>query len=120
MAVDLASILGIRYPMIQAPMGGGASTPALVAAVSEAGALGSLAAGYLSPAQITEAVAQIRQRTRQPFGINLLVPGPTPPSLAGIDEMLTVLAPYHTELGLPPPTAPARFAEAFEAQVEAV
>src|SRR5437868_10553306 len=120
MAVNLASILGIRYPIIQAPMGGGASTPALVAAVSEAGGLGSLAAGYLSPNQIAEAVAQIRERTRQPFGINLLVPGPTPPSLDGTDEMLALLAPYHADLGINPPAVPAEFAEPFAAQVEAV
>jgi nitronate monooxygenase len=117
---DLASRLGIQYPIIQAPMGGGASTPALVAAVSEAGALGSLAAGYLSADQIAEAVAQIRQRTRKPFGINLLVPGPTPPALDGVDEMLARLAPYHAELGIDPPTVPAELAESFEAQVEAV
>jgi nitronate monooxygenase len=120
MAANLASILGIRYPIIQAPMGGGASTPALVATVSEAGALGSLAAGYLSADQIAQAVDQIRERTGKPFGINLLVPGPTPPSLDGTDEMLALLAPYHAELGIEPPAVPAAFAEPFVAQVEAV
>jgi nitronate monooxygenase len=44
------------YPIIQAPMAGGATTPELVAAVSNAGGLGSLGAGYLSPAEIHEAI----------------------------------------------------------------
>lgn len=40
--------LGITHPIILAPMGGGPSTPELVAAVANAGGLGSIAAGYLS------------------------------------------------------------------------
>src|SRR5712675_1945073 len=44
--------LGIRLPIVGAPMGGGPSTPALVAAVSEAGGLGSLAGGHLPPAAV--------------------------------------------------------------------
>lgn len=39
--------LGIQYPIIQAPMAGGATTPELIAAVSNAGGLGSLGAGYI-------------------------------------------------------------------------
>ena len=49
--------IGIRFPIIQAPMAGGVDTPALVAEVGNAGALGSLGASYLSAAQIDEAVA---------------------------------------------------------------
>jgi len=47
--------LEIRYPLIQAGMAGKATTPELVAAVSEAGGLGTLGAGYLSPDGIREA-----------------------------------------------------------------
>jgi nitronate monooxygenase len=46
---DLLTKLRIRYPIIQAPMAGGPSTPELAAAVSNAGGLGSLAAAYLTP-----------------------------------------------------------------------
>jgi nitronate monooxygenase len=42
--------IGIRFPIIQAPMAGGIDTPALVAEVSNAGALGSIGAAYLSAA----------------------------------------------------------------------
>ena len=72
MADDLVRTLGIRYPIIQAPMGGGASPPEMAIAVSEAGGLGSLAAGYLSAGQIADAGARIRRGTARPFAINLL------------------------------------------------
>jgi len=42
--------LGIRHPIILAPMGGGPGTPELAAAVANEGALGSFAGGYLTPA----------------------------------------------------------------------
>jgi len=51
----------------------GASTPALVAAVSNAGGLGSHGAGYLSPQTILEDAAKIRALTSRPFALNLFV-----------------------------------------------
>ena len=41
---DLTKRLGIQHPIVQAPMAGGGDTPRLVAAVCEAGALGSIGA----------------------------------------------------------------------------
>ena len=52
-------ILGIEYPIVQAPMAGGPTTPELVAAVSNAGGLGSLGAAYLSPETLREQVREI-------------------------------------------------------------
>src|ERR1700739_3588270 len=49
---ELLDRLGIEQPIILAPMGGGPSTPELVAAVSNTGGLGSLGAAYLTPEQI--------------------------------------------------------------------
>lgn len=60
--------LGLEVPVIQAPMGGGPSTPALVAAVSEAGALGSLAAGYLRAEALEADLVATRRLTRRPSG----------------------------------------------------
>ena len=57
------SRLGVQLPIIQAPMGGGPSTPELVAAVSNAGGLGSLGAPYLTPEQILDAVRRVRALT---------------------------------------------------------
>ncbi|MGW7824425.1 nitronate monooxygenase [Streptomyces puniciscabiei] len=58
-----------------APLAGGPSTPELTAAVSEAGALGLLAAGYLTAASLAERLTVTRQLTSEPFGVNLFVPG---------------------------------------------
>jgi nitronate monooxygenase len=117
---DLRSLLGIEHPIIQAPMAGGPTTPALVAAVSEAGALGSLAAPYLTPDQIRADAAEIRQRTDRPFAINLFSGGFEPPRPFDPGPMLELLARYHEELGLPAPQAPTVAVDPFEAQLEAV
>ena len=66
--------LGIEHPIIQAPMAGGPSTPKLVAAVSNAGALGSLGVGYLTPAQIDSEIRKVKELTKQPFSVNLFIP----------------------------------------------
>ncbi|MCL6445311.1 MAG: nitronate monooxygenase [Alicyclobacillus sp.] len=67
-------MLGIKYPIIQAPMAGGPSTPELVAAVSNEGGLGFLGAGYMSADSIRSAIRRIRELTDQPFGVNLFIP----------------------------------------------
>jgi nitronate monooxygenase len=70
----LSQTIGIQFPIIQAPMAGGITTPELVAAVSNAGGLGSLAAGYMSPKDIQESIRKIRALTTKPFAINLFIP----------------------------------------------
>ena len=80
MRTALTGRLGLDYPIIQAPMGGANATPpALVAAVSEAGALGFVGAPYMSPEQIAATCREVRALTRRPFGVNLFAPLPTPP-----------------------------------------
>lgn len=66
--------LNILYPLIQAPMAGGITTPKLVSSVSNAGALGSLAAGYLHPDEIKKSIEKIRALTQKPFAVNLFIP----------------------------------------------
>jgi nitronate monooxygenase len=61
-------------PIVQAPMAGGGSTPELVAAVSNAGGLGFLAAGYLTADAVRGQVAKTRELTDRPFGLNVFVP----------------------------------------------
>jgi nitronate monooxygenase len=70
--VELASLLEI--PVVGAPMGGGPSTPALAAAVSEAGGLGFLAAGYKSVADLERELSEVRAATARPVGVNVFVP----------------------------------------------
>jgi nitronate monooxygenase len=65
----------VAVPIVQAPMAGGVSTPELAAAVSEAGGLGFLAAGYLSVDRLREQIEEVRRLTEAPFGVNLFVPG---------------------------------------------
>ena len=56
-------------------MGGGPSTPALAAAVCEAGGLGFLAAGYRTADAVRADIAELRGLTSRPFGLNIFVPG---------------------------------------------
>ncbi len=88
-------LLGLRLPIVQAPMAGGLSTPRLVAAVSEAGGLGSLAGGMVGPDELRSLIRQTRALTRRPFAVNLFAPLP-PPS----PERLTEWADLH---GVPVP-----------------
>src|SRR5436853_644434 len=64
----------LELPIVLAPLAGGPSRPALVAAVCEAGAFGFLASGYLTPAQLEEQLRELRSRTRRPFGVNVFTP----------------------------------------------
>jgi NAD(P)H-dependent flavin oxidoreductase YrpB (nitropropane dioxygenase family) len=66
------SLVHVEHPIVLGGMGVGTS-PALTTAVSEAGGLGILGATNLSPARITEAVADIRAGTSRPFGLNFLL-----------------------------------------------
>jgi len=110
--------LGIEVPIVAAPMGGGPSTPALVAAVSEAGGLGSLAGGYLSPDRLRADIAAVREATSKPFAVNLFVPTPAEPSNEEVEQALVALEPYRLQLELPPrPFADGPWAEDFDAQV---
>jgi nitronate monooxygenase len=112
--------LGIEYPIIQGPLGGGPSTPELVAAVSNAGGLGSLGAAYLTPDQITEAIRRIRALTSRPFNVNLFSGAWETGASVDAAPMLEVLAEAHAALGLPPPDLPTLPPDPYPAQLEAV
>jgi nitronate monooxygenase len=114
----LARGLGLAHPIIQAPMAG-SDTPALVAAVSNAGGLGSIGAAYLSAARIAEAAREVRALTGRPFAINLFAPraplGATPDPARAIARV----APYYAAVGLPAPSAPVLPPDPFEDQLGA-
>ena len=91
---------GCQHPIIQAPMAGGGDTPALVAAVCEAGALGSIGATYLTPQQIADTCAAVRVENQaavrhQPVRARCAAAG-------AVDAAPAVarVAPYFEELGL--------------------
>lgn len=105
----IADRLGVDHPIFQAPMAGGASTPELVAAVSNAGGLGAFGLGYLAPSAIREQLRAARALTSRPFCANLFVPEPPGPAPAP-DEVAraqAALAPLRAEVGLLAPAAPA-------------
>ncbi len=109
--------LKVRYPIIQAPMAGGPTTPELVAAVSAAGAIGALGAGYMKPEAIGEAIRRIRALTSQPFCVNLFVPQPFEVDRARVERSIRLLAPIRRALGLLDPPIPSAFSENFYDQV---
>ncbi|AMN39673.1 NAD(P)H-dependent flavin oxidoreductase [Rhodoplanes sp. Z2-YC6860] len=67
----VCDLLDIEHPIALGGMGS-ATNAALVAAVSRAGGLGALGCHYLTPQQISERTAAIRQETNKPFGLNFL------------------------------------------------
>lgn len=102
MRQDLLSKLDIRYPIIQAPMAG-VSTPALAAAVSEAGGLGSIAVGTVTPEQAKAAIAALRQRTGRPFNVNVFTHAPAQADPAREAAWLAWLRPHFARFGAEPP-----------------
>jgi len=101
-------------------MGGGPSTPELVAAVSNAGGLGSLGAAYQTADQIIDAIRRIRALTSRPFNVNLFAGGWSADQAFDAGPMLEQLAEVHERLGLPAPVAPMPVPDPFPAQLEAV
>lgn len=103
MSTALADLL--THPIVQAPMAGGVSVPRLAAAVSEAGGLGFLAAGYKTPDGMYQEIKQLRGLTDRPFGVNLFLPQPEAADRAAVDVYAHQLAGeagwYETDLGDP-------------------
>lgn len=100
--IDLLSRLGIRYPIIQAPMVG-VSTPALAAAVSNAGGLGSLGLGASTPEQGRALIEKTRALTAQPFNVNLFCHQPARFDQARNDTWLAHISGWFAEFGAAPP-----------------
>ena len=95
----LTERLGIRYPLIQAPMAG-SSTPALAAAVSSAGGLGSLGLAMHSIEAVHHDCKQVNESAGKPYNANFFVhqePTDDPQRNIATQELLK---PYYKELGL--------------------
>lgn len=96
--------LSLTLPVVQAPMAG-VSTPALAAAVSNAGGLGSLGLGAMDAAGAAAVIAQTRALTNRPFGVNLFCHAPHRHDPAREAAWLERLAPHFRALGAEPPKA---------------
>src|SRR5438270_10318396 len=97
--VDVRELL--THPVVLAPMGGGPSTPALVAAGAAAGAFGFLAAAYKKAAELRDEVDAIRRATPSPFGVNVFVPGKPTSTVEALSTYLARLRHDGYELGEP-------------------
>ncbi|MFE4459371.1 nitronate monooxygenase [Nocardia tengchongensis] len=101
----------LRTPIVLAPMAGGPSTPELAAAVTDAGGLGFVAAGYLSASDLAARIAATRTLTTGAFGVNLFYPSEPSPT----DRFDT----YVRELAADFPVGDARYdSDDWDAKVE--
>jgi nitronate monooxygenase len=91
--------LGIRLPIIQAPMAG-VQGSALAIAVSNAGGLGSLPCAMLSLEALRAELTAVRAGTDQPFNVNFFCHVSPTPSVERERAWRATLAPYYKEYGL--------------------
>lgn len=116
--------LSLDHPIVQGPFGGGLSSVALTATVSNLGGLGSFGAVNLPAHEIGPLIAELRAATAKPFNVNLWVEDHDPGGLAISDEAyaraLQIFAPYFREFDIAPPEMPARFHYPFVEQIEAL
>lgn len=103
MSKTLSQLLNTRYPLIQAPMAG-VSTPALAAAVSEAGGLGSLGLASASLDQARSMIREVQGLTSKPVNLNFFCHKPTKPDQAANQAWLDYLRPMFETFGAAPPS----------------
>ncbi|WP_026628939.1 NAD(P)H-dependent flavin oxidoreductase [Dyadobacter alkalitolerans] len=120
----ITELLGIQYPILQGPMGGGFSNATLTAAVSNAGGLGSFGAYTLTPEQILAVDKEIKSKTNKPYNINLWV-SDVDQSLEHfpaekLEKVKQLFKPYFDSLGIPLPDLDTNIPSKFLKQVEAV
>jgi len=119
---EICRLFHIKYPIFLAGMAGGPSTAKLVAAVSNAGGLGTLGAAYMDPDAIREAIREIRRLTALPFAVNLFASRAADDNTR-LDEVQRELNKARDELGIRYPagdkvTTPDRFAAQFAVLME--
>lgn len=117
-------LLGIDFPIVQGPFGGGLSSVSLTSTVSNAGALGSFGGQPFSAQEIIDTCNSIKKHTNKPFNINLWV-NDRDSRLASFGDddykkLAELFKPYFNELGLALPKMPTDLGAKFEEQVEAI
>jgi nitronate monooxygenase len=100
--MTLLETLGINLPIIQAPMAG-VSSPALAAAVCNAGALGSIAVGAVDAAGARRMIAAVRERSARAFNVNVFCHEPAQAERAVEASWLDHLSPYFAGFDAAPP-----------------
>ena len=108
----LLDLLKIDVPIIQAPMAG-VSTPAMAAAVADAGGLGSIGVGATNAAGARAMVAAVRERTSRPFNVNVFCHEPGSSNLAVEAVWLDRLRPEFERFGTRPPDGLSQIYKSF-------
>lgn len=116
---EFLKLLGIKLPVIKAPMAGGPSSPDLVAAVSNSGGLGSIGGGYLAPDILEKQICEVKSQTNKPFGVNLFITDPDKEITKPGKNISDMLKNYAAELGVEITGEVAPFPD-FEKQFEVV
>ena len=110
--MDIRTLFGIAHPIIQAPMAG-TSTPVLAAAVSNAGALGSLGLGAMNAQAARTAIAQTRALTPRPFNVNFFCHQPEKPDPQRDTAWIAALRPEFAKFGASPPPSLSEIYKSF-------
>lgn len=97
--------LGLRHPILQAPMAG-AATPALAAAVTGAGGLGALGTATMPMPAVAAEVAALRALTNGGFNLNFFCHAEPQADPARAQVMQAAMAPFFAARGLPLPLVP--------------
>jgi nitronate monooxygenase len=100
----LLRLLNIDKPIFQAPMAG-VTTPALAAAVSNAGGLGALGVGAMKPEAARKTIRETQALTSRPFNVNVFCHRPAAANPAIERQWLSWLAPQFAQFGATPPAA---------------
>ncbi|MBB5392849.1 MULTISPECIES: nitronate monooxygenase family protein [unclassified Herbaspirillum] len=96
---SLQTLFGIEHPLIQAPMAG-VQLHGLAAAVSNAGALGSLPGAMLAPAALAEELGKLRAATDKPYNVNFFAHTNPEPDAVHEERWRRALSPYYEEFGI--------------------
>jgi nitronate monooxygenase len=112
----------ITYPIVQAGMAGGITTPELVAAVSNYGAMGSIGAGYMSASEIADAIRSTKRLTNKPFNVNLFVPAIDPLEVNGehMQKALEALRPHFKKFDIKEEPVIRDYSIVFNNQIDAI
>lgn len=104
----------LSQPIVQSPMAGGPSSPKLVAAVSRAGGLGMLGAGYYDVQTLENHVQKVRELTDAPMGVNLFSPQRKQDAAVQLAEYRQALAPLGAQYEIDTLTTEITVPEHFE------
>lgn len=112
MTQALLTRLGIDLPIIQAPMAG-VSSPAMAAAVANAGGLGSIGVGATNAAGARKMIAEIRERSNRSFNVNVFCHQPAKADAAVEAAWIERLRPQFEKFGVAPPKALSEIYKSF-------